>query len=47
MKRRRSVPSTTRLSSGGAGEGRLGVGQIRRGGWPGLDWIQLGSKGRR
>jgi hypothetical protein len=44
---RRCVLSTTGPSSSGADEGRLGVGQIRRGERPGLDQIQLGSKGRR
>jgi hypothetical protein len=38
--RRRGVMSTTRPITGGAGEGRRGVGQIRRGGWPGLDRIR-------
>jgi hypothetical protein len=46
-KRWRRVLSTTRPSSGGTGEGRFGVGAIPARGWPGLDWIKLGNKGRR
>jgi hypothetical protein len=45
--RRRCVLSTARPSSGGTGEGRLGVRRFRRGGWPRLGWIRLWSKGRR
>jgi hypothetical protein len=47
VKRRRGVLSMMRPSLGGAGEGRLGVRQFRRGEWPGLDRIKLWSKGRR
>jgi hypothetical protein len=36
--------STTRPSSGGADEGRLGVRRFRRGGLPELDWIGLRTR---